>query len=101
MRDPTRARISRNNTLPSRFIRRSAHPRQQPRLRNDHRPGTNCNQILQLRVRRSDVLQRSVEVRRASSGATGDKQDFDVGGGGGVSVGWGDGDEGAGVETVH
>jgi len=101
MRDPMRTRINRNNTLPSRLIRRSPHPSQQPRLSNNHRPRAHRNQILQLRVRRLDVLERSVEIRRAGSSSAGDQQDFDVGGGGGERVGWGDGDEGAGVEFVH
>jgi hypothetical protein len=71
-RDPMRTRINRNNTLPSRLVRRSPHPRQQPRLSNDHRAGANRDQILQLRVRRLDILQSGVEVRRAGSGSTGD-----------------------------
>jgi hypothetical protein len=97
MRDPMRTRIGRNNAFPRRFVRRSANTRQQTRLRDHHRARTNRNQILQLRVRRGDILQRSVEIRRASSGSTGDEQDFDIRWGGCVSMGWGDGDEGTAV----
>ena len=103
MWNPVRGRVGRNDGRPRSLVSRRAHARKQSRPRHNHRPSTNRNQILELRISLLDEVQRSLEIgiRSACASAARDEQDFEVGGRGGEGVRGLDVDEGAGVELVH